>query len=124
MEMVGQLQEQLKVISKRAMGAPKIIVKIPKPDYFNRTRTKLQGFLIQMDIQFRIYIGQFLDNIAKIIFISIYLRGSTYKWFKPILQEYNYKKLEDQDNITKKIFLSYDFFQKWLEGTFGEVNKT
>ena len=39
--MVGQLQEQLKVISKRAMGAPKIIVKIPKLDYFNGTRTKL-----------------------------------------------------------------------------------
>lgn len=57
-------------------GAPSPIApKLPKAENFNRTRSKLRGFLTQMNMYLDVNKHRLNTKASKVIFVSTYLRG-------------------------------------------------
>jgi hypothetical protein len=54
-----------------AAGVPKLL----KAKSFNSTRTKLRGFLTQIDIHLDVNKGRLFSEASKVIFVLAYLRG-------------------------------------------------
>jgi hypothetical protein len=50
-------------------------IKIPKSKFFNRTRSKLRGFLTQLNTNLRINRSKLPLEANKVIYASTYLRG-------------------------------------------------
>ena len=118
MGMISQLQDHIQTLENK----PSQGVKLPKPEFFDGTRSKLRGFLTQMDMQFRIIrCGEEAD---KVIYASTYLRGQAFVWFEPYIREFNEKPIKDWGDTTRDIFASYTIFKKKLEATFGDIDAT
>jgi len=118
MDMISQLQEQLAHEKVRLATT----VKPPKPDFFDGARTKLRGFLTQMDMQLRII--NCVEEADKVIYASTYLRGQAFEWFEPYIREFNEKPMKDWGDVTKDLFTSYKVFKKKLEMTFRDIDAT
>lgn len=59
-------------------------VKIAQPDKFDGTRSKLDGFLVQVDLNFRMNPSGFQHDEQKIAFVSSYLSGQALQWVTPL----------------------------------------
>lgn len=59
-------------------------LKIAAPDKFDGTRSKLEGFLLQVDLNFRMNPSGFTSDEQKIAFIASYLSGQALQWVTPL----------------------------------------
>ena len=119
LDMVAQLQEHIANLEARQSQRS---VKLPKPEFFDGSRSKLRGFLTQMEMQLRMN-RQIVNEDDKVVFVSTYLRGQAFEWFEPFIREYQEKEDKDKwSNTTKEIFTSYNAFKKKLKQTFGDID--
>ena len=68
-------------------------VKLPSIEWFDETRLKLKGFLLQMRfkvIQEKAKIGIPMDQVT---YTGLFLMGKALKWFKPYLTEIQTNKM-------------------------------
>lgn len=97
-------------------------IKLPKAETFDGTRSKLRGFLTQMDMHLDMNKHKLYNDAAKVIFVSSYLRGQAWDWLEPFIREYYEKPQEEWSNIAQKIFNRYADFRQMLERTFGDID--
>jgi hypothetical protein len=119
MDMVTQLQEHIANLEAKQSRHS---VKLPKPEFFDGARSKLRGFLTQIEMQLRMN-PQIANEEDKVVFVSTYLRGQAFEWFELFIREYQEKADKDQwSDTTQEIFASYTAFKKKLEQTFGDID--
>lgn len=116
-----QLHAQV-VASAPASAAP--VVKLPKAEPFDGTRTKLRGFLTQMRMHLDVNRQRLTDEESKVIFVSTHLRGQAWDWFEVHIREYYEKPRDEWNATTHGIFTSYSNFVAYLTKMFGEINAT
>ena len=100
------------------------VVKLPKAEPFDGTRTKLRGFLTQMRMHLHVNQQRLTDEESKVIFVSTHLRGQAWDWFEIHIREYYEKPRADWGTATTDIFASYSNFVAYLNKMFGEINAT
>jgi transposase InsO family protein len=120
MGMIEQLQEHIQRLEGRLAVKS---VKIRPPEPFNGTRSKLRGFLTQLDMYIQMNREKLVNEADKVLFATTYLTGPAFDWFEPFVRDYQEHTEDLQDDETKDIFASYAKFKKRLEGTFGDVDK-
>jgi hypothetical protein len=96
--------------------------KLPKAENFDGTRSKLRGFLTQMNMHLDVNKFKLTNDADKVIFVSTYLRGQAWDWLEPYVREYYEKDSSEWSNTAVNIFSSYDKFKEHLEKTFGDID--
>jgi hypothetical protein len=61
--------------------------KVKKPDTFHGERTKLRGFLVQLEIYFSNQEKEFEHDRAKILYTTSLLRDAAEKWITPYIEQ-------------------------------------
>ncbi|EKV17987.1 Retrotransposon polyprotein, putative [Penicillium digitatum PHI26] len=89
---LAQFKEQ--VIASAPANAIKAPT-LPKAEYFEGTRTKLRGFLTQMDMHLDVNKIKLPSEASKVIFVSTYLRGQAWNWLEPHIRDYYEKSSEE-----------------------------
>jgi hypothetical protein len=59
--------------------------KLPKAEPFNGTRSKLRGFLTQMNMHLDANKTKLPSQADKVIFMATHLRGQAWNWFEPYI---------------------------------------
>lgn len=118
---LAQFKEQ--VIASAPANAIKAQT-LPKAEYFEGTRTKLRGFLTQMDMHLDVNKIKLPSEASKVIFVSTYLRGQAWNWLEPHIRDYYEKSSEEWSATTTEIFENYGNFRRHLERTFGDIDAT
>jgi hypothetical protein len=118
--MIDQLIKNMQTL-KTKVRARNLKVKAPEP--FDRTQSKLQYFLTQMQTFISINEDKLINKADKVLFASTYLTGTAYKWFKPHVREWQEKQGRSKTE-TRDIFNSYSAFKKQLETIFRDINTT
>jgi Domain of unknown function (DUF4939) len=91
---------------------------VKAPDLYYKDRSKLDSFLISIDIY--ILFNQYLfgTEATKIVYIISYLRGIAFNWVKTYIKDFIvYKNNDSNINIlarvpTQNIFTSYRIFKE------------
>jgi hypothetical protein len=96
--------------------------RLPKAECFEGNRTKLRGFLTQMDMHMDMNKTKLPTEASKVIFVSTYLRGQAWDWFEPHIRDYYGKPVESWSMTTTDIFNDYHNFRQHLENTFGDID--
>lgn len=120
-EMVSQLQKQITRLEAR-LAAKTVKVKTLEP--FDGQRSKLRGFLTQLELYFRVNRGKIEADSNKVYFISTYLTDRAFNWFELFIREYYEKAEKNQNNKIKEIFAFFDVFKRYLKQTFGDIDAT
>jgi hypothetical protein len=96
--------------------------KLPKAEPFDGTRSRLRGFLTQMNMHLDANKTRLPGQADKVIFVATHLRGQAWNWFEPYIREYYEKQSSEWSSITRNIFTSYAGFRRYLEQTFGDID--
>jgi transposase InsO family protein len=96
--------------------------RLPKAECFEGNRTKLRGFLTQMDMHMDMNKSKLPTEASRVIFVSTYLRGQAWDWFEPHIRDYYGKPKEAWSMTTTDIFDDYANFRQHLENTFGDID--
>ena len=91
--------------------------KVAKPDFFTGERTKLETWLLQLDMYFR-FDGKRVDEVSKATFATTYMRGQAELWIKPYLRIYMAGDNVEGDEVTQ-IFSTWAGFKAKLRSVFG-----
>ena len=81
-------------------------VKLPSIERFDRIRSKLKGFLLQMRfkvIQKKAKIGTPMDQV---MYAGLFLMGRVLEWFKPYFMEIQLNKMTTLNQEVRYMFLS------------------
>jgi hypothetical protein len=98
-------------------------LKVPLPDQFDGTRGKLKNFMAQADTYLK-YNGHLLPTDSdKVTLIGSRLTGPAFNFYQPYYQDFMKYDSEQQEDSTKDIFNSYDFFKKRLSQQFGNIDE-
>lgn len=97
-------------------------IKLPKAESFDGTRSRLRGFLTQMDMHLDMNKRRLVGEADKVIFVSSYLRGQAWDWLEPYIREYYEKAPGEWTTTAQSIFMSYRNFRQILERTFGDID--
>lgn len=98
--------------------------RIPKAEHFEGNRTKLRGFLTQMDMYIDVNKVKLPSEASKVIFMLTYLRGQAWNWLEPYIRDYYEKASDEWSAMTTEIFGSYGSFRRYLERIFGDIDAT
>lgn len=96
--------------------------RLPKAECFEGNRSKLRGFLTQMDMHLDVNKTKLPDAASKVIFVSTYLRGQAWDWFEPHIRDYYGKPSDEWSATTTDVFADYRNFRQHLERTFGDID--
>ncbi|KAJ5105138.1 Retrotransposon polyprotein [Penicillium alfredii] len=122
---IGDLRDSVEQSAAQiAASAPasSVGIKLPKAESFDGTRSKLRGFLTQMDMHLDMNRGRLVNDAAKVIFVSSYLRGQAWDWLEPYIREYYEKTPDAWSAMAQGIFSRYSSFRQLLERTFGDID--
>ena len=97
--------------------------KMDKPGPYKGDKGTLQGFLTQNRAYFKYYRYQFNTYYNKIIFTGTRLKGNALIQFKPTLRDYLENIERNQDNNTKKIFRSFNYFKRAFKDAFRDLDE-
>jgi hypothetical protein len=100
---------------------------VKAPDLYHRDRSKLDSFLMSIDIY--ILFNQYLfgTKTTKVVYAVSYLRGIAFNWVKTYIEDFIvYKNNNRQVNIlarvpTQNIFTSYRTFKENIRQVFGDI---
>ena len=105
-----------------AMKAGKSL-KVQPPDQFDGRRDKLKVFIAQ-SMQYVRYNHELLANECdKVMLIGGRLIGSAFDWYEAALNDYNSYPAADQEDETRKIFGSLNYFLSRLNMVFGNIDE-
>ena len=90
-------------------------IKINKSDIYHETRNELNDWYTQIDVYFAF--NQMINN-KQILFVFIFFRKRTKRWFKSNLRKY----LDDEKN-ENDIFSNFDNFKKKIRRIFDIFNE-
>ena len=96
-------------------------VKLLSIKWFDGTRSKLKGFLSQIQfkvIQEKAKIGTPIDQV---IYTGLFLTRRALKWFKPYLTEIQTNKMTTLNQEVKYIFLNWEEFTNQLIQIYGDI---
>lgn len=85
--------------------------KVAKPDKFDGTRSKLDGFLVQVQLNFLMNPRSFENDQQKIAFVASYFTGQALQWVTPLI------KKNDQ------VMATYDTFYEALKKRFSDPDE-
>ena len=100
-----------------------IKVKILLSDKFLRERYMLSSFLTQINTYIQFNIEMFNTEAEKIMFTAAYLYSDTLNWFELTLNKYLNNKRSQWDNLTNKIFTSFQIFEEKIKIVFKIINE-
>jgi hypothetical protein len=100
---------------------------VKAPDLYYKDRSKLDSFLISIDIY--ILFNQYLfgTEAAKVVYVISYLRGIAFNWVKTYIEDFMaYKNSNSNINMlartpTQNIFTSYRVFKDKIRQVFGDI---
>ena len=82
-------------------------VKTRPPEPFDRTQSKLQSFLTQLELYMRVNSERLANEDNKVLFATTYLTGPAFDWFEPIVCDFQENTPTRQNNVTQEIFSSF-----------------
>ena len=105
--------------------APVIIkpLKINTPEPFDGSRGKLQAFFSQVKLFFGFNVDRFPTDKHKVLFASIYLRGSAFEWFNSFLTNFLNNEPDKKDDGTIEVTQNYSNFKNKLRQIFGNFDE-
>jgi Retrotransposon gag protein/Zinc knuckle len=94
--------------------------KTAKPDFYHGDRTKLEDWLLQMDLYFK-FDGEKVDPVDKVSLATTYMRGPAAQWIKPYLIKY----MDENNHETEieSLFENYDNFKGRIRHVFSISNE-
>jgi hypothetical protein len=66
-------------------------IKIPVPEAYHGERSKLKGFLIQVDLYLTFYGSHFNSDTERVLWVITLLRGAGLNWIKGFVLDYMIK---------------------------------
>ena len=103
-------------------------IKIAVPKAFSGDRTKLKGFLIQVNLYLNFHKDRFTSDTERVLWVTTLLEGPALDWIKGAMTDYmtNSNKRGAVTTSMKKetqvLFLSYRGFVHKLQQAFGNVD--
>jgi hypothetical protein len=98
-------------------------LKVPLPDQFDGTRSKLKNFLAQADTYLK-YNGHLLPQESdKVTLIGSRLTGTAFNFYQPYYQDFMKYPIDQQEDATKDIFGDYDIFKDRLNKFCGNIDE-
>lgn len=95
-------------------------IKTAKPDFYYGDRDKLNGWILQMDLYFRLQATNVPEK-NKVALAATFMRGKALSWINTNLQDY----LDDPDNADAQPWMeSYARFKSKMRHNFGPSNET
>jgi hypothetical protein len=90
--------------------------KAPLPTKFDGTRTLLRGFLLQLNLVFKLQPSRYMTDTSKVLTCGALLAGKALAWFNPICE---------QEGIPANAILlsSWSSFQTALDANFGVLDR-
>src|SRR6266702_7822077 len=89
-------------------------VKLPSIERFNGTRSKLKGFLSQMQFKVTQEKAKMGTSMDQIMYTGLFLTRRALKWFKPYLTEIQTNRMTTLNQEVKYIFLNWEEFTNQL----------
>jgi hypothetical protein len=91
---------------------------VKAPDFYYRKRSKLDSFLMLIDIYILFNTYLFGTETAKVVYAISYFRGIVFNWVKTYIDDFMaYKTSEGRVTIiaritTQEMFINYERFKK------------
>uniref|UniRef100_A0A8H7TVW0 Ty3 transposon capsid-like protein domain-containing protein n=1 Tax=Bionectria ochroleuca TaxID=29856 RepID=A0A8H7TVW0_BIOOC len=114
----ANLQAQAQAVANRR--EPGTLLKPPAPEMFDRTQTKLQGFITQLQVHFNYFPVTLNTDKRRVTYTHSQLKGSALDWFEPVIREY---LSGHRSQRTISIITNFDYFVEVLHQTFGIQDK-
>jgi hypothetical protein len=100
--------------------------KMPLPDFFDGTRSKLKPFLIQCDLYIGFNVHKYGTDTEKVLWASSLLKKDAFDWIEVYLSDHLENQapedLADREDETKLIFDNWFEFKKRLTRLFGDID--
>ena len=93
--------------------------KIAKPDLYRGDRTKLDAWLLQWDLYFKL-VADSVDETDRGCLVASYLRDEAQRWIEPYLVKY-LDDANEEDDITE-LFKNFSNFKTRMREVFGTSN--
>jgi hypothetical protein len=99
-------------------------LKVPLPDTFEGKRNKLKAFLTQVDLYHAFNGDLFVNDTAKVLWTTTFLRGSAFDWIETFVVDHFSKlnRLTDREDETIAILDNYNEFKKRINRLFGDID--
>src|SRR6266550_7417172 len=109
-------------------------VKMPLPDTYDGSRTKLKAFLMQSEL----YIGfnghMFANEPQKVLWAASFMRGRAFEWIQTFTNDHlanlsltapdgSVIQEDTRDEETKVIFLTWNNFKVKISRMFGDIDE-
>jgi hypothetical protein len=94
--------------------------KIAKPDLYHGDRTKLEEWLLQWDLYFKLADDK-VDDHDKVSLMTTFLRGEASRWINPYLKKYLDEANEEED--IEQLFENINNFKDHIRKVFGTANE-
>jgi hypothetical protein len=102
------------------VSTPNAAGKVAKPDLYYGDRTKLEDWLMQVDLYFK-FIADSVPDDDKVCFVSTFMRGEAQAWIKPCIVKYLDEDNEDED--VAQLIEHYANFKTQIRQVFGVTNE-
>lgn len=94
--------------------------RIAKPDLYHGDRAKLEKWLLQFDVYFKVE-DENIDDTDKPLLVTSYMRGRAEEWVTPYLKKY--MDSDNQEEAITHMFEDWDAFKEKLRQTFSVANE-
>jgi hypothetical protein len=104
-------------------------LKVSTPDTYSGERSKLKGFLIQVDLYLTFNSTRFNSETERVLWVVSLLRGDALNWIEGFVIDYMHKTnergqiMKDMREETKALFRTYKGFIDKITATFGAVDE-
>src|SRR6266704_5621062 len=101
------------------MGLSK--VKLPSIERFDRTRSKLKGFLSQIWFKITQEKAKMGTPMDQVTYAGLFLTGRALEWFKPYLTEIQTNKMTTLNQEVRYIFSSWEGFTSQITQIYNDI---
>jgi hypothetical protein len=104
-------------------------LKVSTPDTYSGERSKLKGFLIQVDLYLTFNSTRFNSETERVLWVVSFLRGDALNWIEGFVIDYMHKTndrgqiMNNMREETKALFRTYKGFIDKITATFGAVDE-
>ena len=109
-------------------------VKMPLPDNYNRSWTKLKAFIMQAELYIRFNQVMFANEPQKVLWAASFMRGRAFEWIQTFMEDHlsnlpiaglnrEVVQRDTRDNKTKILFLLWNNFKKKICRMFGDIDE-
>src|SRR6266702_139501 len=96
-------------------------VKLLSIEYFDGTRSKLKGFLLQIKFKITQKNIKIATPMDQVVYAGLFLTGRALEWFKPYLTEIQTNGMTTTNQEVRYMFLSWEGFASQLTQIYGNM---